>query len=166
MSKTLSRAVGGTFMVSFSFGEVIGCMTSRSSKADPSPNMTRTSQHRCTAPVCTPDLESVIAPAETGSCFVALSKFTIANAMAPDVKTAFRNRPHKVDLVDGFLRLEVISPVDEPNEIWLITFWRDEATFDSWHGSHLYHESHEGIPKGLKLVPKSAGIRRFEGVAN
>lgn len=31
-----------------------------------------------------------------------------------------------------------------------------------WHHSHLYHESHKGIPKGLKRVPGETQIRRFE----
>ncbi len=98
--------------------------------------------------------------------FVVISKFTVANGMTPQVKEAFRNRPHKVDDAEGFLCMEVISPVEEPNEIWLITFWRDESSFKTWHHSHLYRESHAGIPRGLKLVPKSAGVRCFEGVSS
>jgi len=72
--------------------------------------------------------------------------------MTCEVKDAFRCRPHKVDDPNRFLRMEVISPLDKPDEIWLITFWRDEASFKIWHDSHLYHESHAEIPKGLKLV--------------
>lgn len=97
--------------------------------------------------------------------FVVVSKFAVANGMTSQVKEAFCHRPHKVDCAEGFLRMEVISPIEDPDEIWLITFWRDEVSFKTWHHSHLYRESHEGIPKGLKLVPKSAGIRCFEGVS-
>jgi hypothetical protein len=35
-----------------------------------------------------------------------------------------------------------------------------------WHRSHEYHESHRGIPKGLKLVPHSAAVRYFEHVSS
>ena len=98
--------------------------------------------------------------------FVVISQFTVANGMTAEIKEAFRNREHKVDGSDGFLRMEVISPLDNPSEIWLVTFWRDEASFTAWHHSHSYRESHRGIPKGLKLVPKSASIRRFEGVSS
>jgi heme-degrading monooxygenase HmoA len=96
---------------------------------------------------------------------VALSRFTVANGMAGAVKTAFLDRPHLVDGVPGFIRLEVLSPRDDPREIWLVTFWRDEASFDAWHGSHLRHEAHRGIPRGLKLVPRSFELRRFDLVA-
>lgn len=94
--------------------------------------------------------------------FVTLSRFTIANGMSAEVREAFRNRPHLVDGAPGFLRMTVMSPVDEPGEIWLLTQWTDAASYRNWHRSHEYHESHRGIPKGLKLVPKSASITLFD----
>jgi heme-degrading monooxygenase HmoA len=131
---------------------------------DPSPALSveQCPAHRFEAPSST--LQGRDLPA-SGSDFVVLSKFTVANGLTPQVKQAFRNRPRKVEDADGFLRMEVISPLDDPREIWLITFWRDEVSFKTWHHGHLYRESHEGIPKGLKLVPKSVAIRRFEGVS-
>lgn len=98
--------------------------------------------------------------------FVALSRFVIANDMADEVKAAFRSRPHLVDNAPGYRRMEVISPLDRPNEIWLITFWTDEASYRTWHRSHLYRDSHRGIPKGLKLVPGETAITCFEHVAS
>ena len=97
--------------------------------------------------------------------FVALSRFTVANGMTAEVKQAFAERPHFVYHAPGFLRMDVISPVDVPEEIWLLTYWTDEASFRVWHRSHLYRDSHKGIPKGLKLVPMSARMQYFELVA-
>ena len=98
--------------------------------------------------------------------FVALSRFTVANGMTSQVKEAFLNRPHLVDCAPGFLRMDVISPLDNPDEIWLITYWTDESSYKVWHRSHEYHASHAGIPKGLKLIPTSAQIQFFEYVAS
>jgi heme-degrading monooxygenase HmoA len=98
--------------------------------------------------------------------FVALSRFVVANGTTEEVKSAFVNRPHLVDSAPGFLRLEVLSPRENPDEIWLLTYWTEETHYRTWHRSHLYHESHKGIPKGLKLVPKSAQIRFFDLVAS
>ena len=92
---------------------------------------------------------------------VALSRFTIANDMADEVRVAFCARPHFVDDAPGFLGMEVISPVDCPAEIWLVTRWRDEQSYRV-HRGHAYHEAHKGIPKGLKLVRGSAEVRLFE----
>jgi heme-degrading monooxygenase HmoA len=97
---------------------------------------------------------------------VALSTFTIANRMAEEVREAFRLRPHLVDEAPGFLGMEVMSPADCDAEIWLVTRWRDEQSYRSWHRGHQYHESHKGIPKGLKLVPGSAKVRLFEVFAD
>ena len=98
--------------------------------------------------------------------FIALSQFTVGNNMAAEVKNAFVERPHLVEEAAGFIRLEVISPIDNPDEIWLLTYWHDEKSFKNWHHSHVYHDSHKGIPKGLKLVPRSARLRFFEHVSS
>jgi heme-degrading monooxygenase HmoA len=110
-----------------------------------------------------------VATSEAGKstpAFVALSKFTVGNGMTEQVREAFQSRPHLVDDAPGFLRMEVISPFDNPDEIWLLTFWTDEPSFKAWHRSHLYHESHRAIPKGLKLVPQSAKIIFFEHICS
>ena len=94
--------------------------------------------------------------------FAAISRFVIANGMTADVRKAFRNRPHLVDDVPGFVDMRVLSPADCPDEIWLLTFWTDARSFREWHRSHLYHDSHAGIPAGLKLVRGETWIREFE----
>jgi len=106
------------------------------------------------------------AAAKSASTFVALSKFVIANGKTAEVKQAFRDRPHMVDGQPGFVQMEVFSPLDRPEEIWLITYWIDSASFKLWHHSHLYHQSHKGIPKGLKLVPSETEIRHFERICS
>ena len=98
--------------------------------------------------------------------FVALSRFIIANGLADSVRAAFRERPHLVDRAPGFLSMEVMSPVGNTAEIWLVTRWRDEQSYRGWHRGHEYHEAHKGIPKGLKLVPGSAEVKLFEVFAD
>jgi heme-degrading monooxygenase HmoA len=98
--------------------------------------------------------------------FIALSRFTLANDTSEAVRAAFRERPHLVDSAPGFLGMEVMSPIDGPSEIWLVTRWHDERSYRDWHHSHQYHESHQGIPKGLKLVRGSAVVRLFEVFAS
>lgn len=104
--------------------------------------------------------------AQVKKAFVALSRFVIANDMREEVKEAFRNRPHLVDDAPGFVSMDVISPIEAPDEIWLITYWTDEESYRTWHHGHVYHASHKGIPKGLKLVPKSANVRLFEYISS
>jgi len=98
--------------------------------------------------------------------FIAISQFTVANDKTEEVKQDFKNRPHMVDHAPGFQRMEVISPRELPSEIWLVTYWENEESFFAWHRSHLYRESHKGIPKGLKLVPQRTHLRFFDLVAS
>lgn len=97
---------------------------------------------------------------------VVLSRFTIANDMTEEVRSAFQNRPHLVDDTAGFLGMEVMSPAENPAEIWLFTRWQDEASYTTWHKGHTYQASHQGIPKGLKLVPGSTQIKLLDVFAD
>lgn len=98
--------------------------------------------------------------------YVALSRFEVRPGWEAPVAEAFRNRPRRVEHAPGFLRLEVLRPNDNPAEFWLITYWSDEAAFRDWHASHGRVEAHEGMPKGLKLVPGSARVLALEHVTS
>ena len=91
-----------------------------------------------------------------------LSRCTIANEKAEEVRSAFLQRPHLVDTAQGFLGMDVMSPIDNPAEIWLVTRRCDEKSYQNRHQRHQYHESHGGIPKELKLVPGTAIVRLFQ----
>jgi len=95
-----------------------------------------------------------------------LSQFKVANGMSAEVKGAFMNRPHQVENAPGFLRLDVVSPVDEPDEIWLLTYWHDLASYEQWHRSPAHHQSHKGIPKGLRLDPAGTRVRVFNHISS
>ena len=98
--------------------------------------------------------------------FVALSCFTIANGLSDAVRHAFHQRPHLVDAAPGFLGMDVMSPIENSAEIWLVTRWSDEQSYRLWHRGHDYHEAHKGIPKGLKLVPGTAKVLLFDVFAH
>lgn len=100
--------------------------------------------------------------------FAVLSKFTIANgpALAAAVKQAFMDRPHLVESAPGFLRLDVLSPQENPAQFWLLTYWADEASFKAWYRTHAYQASHLEIPGGLKLVPESTELHFFEHICS
>ena len=98
--------------------------------------------------------------------YVVISHFEIANGMSDEVKDAFRNRPHRVEQASGFVRMDVLSPVDNPAQFQLITYWQNQASYENWHHSHAYKDSHQGMPQGLKLVNTSTSIRVFEHVTS
>lgn len=97
--------------------------------------------------------------------FAAVSCFEVMPGFEDPVKEAFTNRPKLVENYAGFIRLDVLSPKDNPAEIWLLTYWENEETFNIWHRKHL-KDSHAGIPKGLKLVPHSFKLRAFHHITS
>lgn len=98
--------------------------------------------------------------------YVSISRFRVRNGMEGDVAHAFRERPHLVDHATGFIRMDVLSPAEEASEFWLVTYWTDEESFRRWHRGHAYRESHEAIPKGLKLDPAATELRGFRYVSS
>ena len=94
------------------------------------------------------------------------SRFRIANGMAAAVHEAFRNRPRLADEAPDFIRIDVFSTKGCPEEIRLINFWTDEESYRASHHSHVYHDSHAGIPKGLKLVLGSIAIEFFDHITS
>lgn len=98
--------------------------------------------------------------------FLALSKFKVRNGLVAEVRDAFVRRPHLVDEARGFVRMDVVSPSSDEAEFWLLTYWEDETSFTEWHRSHLYRESHAGIPAGLKLVPEATELLTFRYITD
>jgi len=111
-----------------------------------------------------PDPAADLTASNVVSAFAVRSRFVIANGMIEEVRAAFRSRPHLVDTAPGFVKMAVLSPVDRPEEIWLMTYWADRQSYVDWHGSHMYRDSHAGIPKGLKLIGAETEIRQLDVV--
>lgn len=81
-----------------------------------------------------------------------ISQFKVANDLEKEVREAFLTRPRLVDDVLGFLGIEVFTDTEDSSVFYLVTRWTDVRSFHAWHGSEAHHQSHRGIPKGLKLA--------------
>ncbi|MBF0447265.1 MAG: antibiotic biosynthesis monooxygenase [Magnetococcales bacterium] len=93
--------------------------------------------------------------------FTVISHFKVMPGWREKVEQAFLNRPHLVEQADGFIRIDVLQKQDDPDQFWLYTQWRDETSYEIWHKSHQYQESHSHIPEGLKLQGAFTDIKKF-----
>jgi diguanylate cyclase (GGDEF)-like protein len=80
-----------------------------------------------------------------------ISRFRVRNGLQEEVRNAFLNRPRLVENTPGFFGLEVLTDATDPAVFLLLTRWADEASFRAWHSSEAHNQSHEFIPRGLKL---------------
>ncbi len=92
-----------------------------------------------------------------------ISCFEVMPGFEEQVNEAFRNRPKLVENYQGFFRLDVLSPVKNETEIWLLAYWDNEERIREWHKNHL-KDSHISITKGLKLVPHSFKLCIFNHI--
>ncbi|MFC1602392.1 antibiotic biosynthesis monooxygenase family protein [Pseudomonadota bacterium] len=72
--------------------------------------------------------------------------------VAPDWQEAFeqrfQNRAGKIDKQPGFVRLEILKPVDTASPYIVQTVWEDETAFQNWVESDDFKEAHSNpLPK-------------------
>ena len=95
-----------------------------------------------------------------------MSRFKVSNGLEAEVKHAFLHRPHLVDHVPGFLGMETFTEEKDGTAFYLLTRWTDAESFHAWHRSPAHHQSHRGIPKGLKLDPTFTKITVLDRLAD
>ena len=94
----------------------------------------------------------------------AISRFRVRNGLDEEVRQAFLNRPRLVEKAPGFCGLDVLTDASDPSVFLLLTRWTDEASFRTWHGSEAHRQSHELMPKGLKLDSTFTSLTVANGV--
>ena len=80
-----------------------------------------------------------------------ISRFRVRNGLETEVRAAFINRPRLVEKAAGFRGLDVLTDGSDPSIFLLLTRWTDNESFQAWHRSEGHRQSHELMPKGLKL---------------
>ena len=81
--------------------------------------------------------------------YVSLSRLRVAGERADDLVEAFRNRAHLVDHASGFVDLEVWRSDRDPQEVVMVSRWRDRDSFKRYMQSREHAISHGRIPPGL-----------------
>jgi signal transduction histidine kinase/heme-degrading monooxygenase HmoA len=106
--------------------------------------------------------------AREAGVILAVSRFRVANGKEQAVVDAFLNRPRLVDAWPGFLGMETFTDVHDATVFYLVTRWTDAESFREWHASPAHRESHQWMPRGLRLDPgytKVVELDRLTGPA-
>jgi heme-degrading monooxygenase HmoA len=84
---------------------------------------------------------------------LAVSRFKVMNGREVDVKEAFFNRRIWWTMCRVFWEWKHFTETENKVAFYLITRWTDQDSFRRWHSSPAHHQSHRGMPKGLRLDP-------------
>ncbi|MFB6194746.1 MAG: antibiotic biosynthesis monooxygenase [Haloplanus sp.] len=81
--------------------------------------------------------------------FVVANRIPVAEDRGEEFERRFRERAGLVEDREGFVRLEVLRPVDADPYV-VLTHWESEADFEAWTDSEAFRKAHsEGSPEGL-----------------
>src|SRR4051794_10431455 len=84
--------------------------------------------------------------------YVSMSRLLVDGALSDPLIAAFRRRAHLVDDVDGFLGLEVWRSDRDPEEVLMVSRWRDRAAFTAYMRSPEHRISHDRIEPSIKAA--------------
>ena len=84
--------------------------------------------------------------------YVSMSRLRVAAAESDALVAAFRRRAHLVDSAPGFVDLEVWRSDRDPEEVLMVSRWRDRAAFTAYMRSTEHKASHARIDPELKAA--------------
>jgi heme oxygenase (mycobilin-producing) len=78
-----------------------------------------------------------------------MSRLRVQAERSDDLVAAFRRRLHLVDGFDGFVDLQVWRSDRDPEEVLMVSRWRDRSAFTTYMRSAEHRRSHERIAPEL-----------------
>lgn len=89
--------------------------------------------------------------------FVAVNTIVCQDHYRDRFECLFCSRAMQIDTMDGFIAMQVLKS-SKPDEPYLVvSYWKDEASFQAWVGSPQFHEGHKRAFADLKAA-KEQGV--------
>ena len=80
--------------------------------------------------------------------FVVMNRITVTEGREADFEKTFTERDRAVDLMPGFVDMQVLRPVEGRAYI-VLTRWKSREDFDSWTRSEAFIAAHRKQSPGL-----------------
>ena len=93
--------------------------------------------------------------------FVAINAIEVPPARAGEFAERFAKRAGAVSGSEGFIRFELLRPVDGGTRWLVATHWRSEEDFERWLGSEAFERGHAQHRQGGP-VGTASELWRFE----
>lgn len=76
---------------------------------------------------------------------VVANRISVAKGFEKAFEERFKSRAHKVDHMPGFIRNEVLRPVESEYYV-VMTYWENEDFFTAWTESKEFKDAHKRKP--------------------
>ena len=95
---------------------------------------------------------------------VKINAITVPAGAGPELEKRFAARAGAVDQQPGFEGFELLRPTDESGTYYVVTRWKDDASFQAWMTSQAFGADHGKQPAGQRPVSSQAQLLSFEVV--
>lgn len=85
--------------------------------------------------------------------FVVANRISVPKGQEAAFEARFRGRARLVDQAPGFVRHEVLRPLEDGRPYVVLTHWRDRASFEAWLASPAFREAHRDAGGGSAASP-------------
>lgn len=80
--------------------------------------------------------------------FIVMNRITVAEGREADFEKTFTERDRAVDLMPGFVDMQVLRPAEGRTYV-VLTRWKSRADFESWTHSEAFIAAHRKQSPGL-----------------
>ncbi|MEY2341015.1 antibiotic biosynthesis monooxygenase [Acidithiobacillus sp. IBUN Pt1247-S3] len=93
--------------------------------------------------------------------YVVANRVPVKPDFHSEFEERFRKRAGEVEKQAGFVRMEILRPVDDNGVYVVLTHWADKAAFDSWLRSDDFKAVHKNpLPK--EAFGEGGGLEQHE----
>jgi len=94
--------------------------------------------------------------------YVVTNRVPVTENYKTEFENRFKDRAGKINQLAGFIRMEVMRPVDESSPYLVMTVWENEAAFSAWIGSEDFKLAHQNpLPKEA-YATEGGGMEKHE----
>ena len=101
--------------------------------------------------------------------FVVMNRISVNSEYAGQFEERFRARAGEVDKMPGFVRNQVLRPVNSEDPYIVMTFWKSRQDFDNWVESDAFRKGHARSgtlpPEAFRGHPKLESFEVFVDTA-
>lgn len=105
--------------------------------------------------------------------FVAINYITCSPEYKERFEYLFGTRAHAIDALPGFVNMHVLRPSKEEDSYLVISYWKDQASFEAWTKSEAFLQGHKRAFADMaeakasgKPAPMNSDFKTYQILAN